>query len=207
MRATLYKHIKTDLSQERHLAAYISVIFTWSIMRNLILLVCLLAIGKPGFTNEATSTEMSDELRAMVLNLNPKDVGITKDNFPYSVFAIVMEVGVAKGSYTLSSIADGSTSLYFSTGGGIIGGGEHKNVYEASMHLLSGAEHFHHLAKSVTSFPKPTEGNVIFYFITFDGVKSYQVKEEDLGNRNDDLSGLFFAAHNVIGALRNIEEQ
>jgi hypothetical protein len=96
--------------------------------------------------------QMTGELRSMVLNLNPKDIGITKDNFPHPVFAIVMETGFPEGSFTLSSIADGTTSLYFSSGGGIIGGGEHENVRKASTYLLSGAQHFYEKAKKVTTF-------------------------------------------------------
>jgi hypothetical protein len=176
-------------------------------MRHSIFVVLFLFLGSSAIANEATPPEMSDELRTMVLNLDPKDIGLNKDNFPYSVFAIVMETGVAEGSYMLSSIADGSTSLYFSNGGGIIGGGEHKSVREASMYFLSSAEHFLSKAKAVTSFPKPNEGNVIFYFITFDGVKSYNALEADLGNEKDELSGLFFAAHSVVSELRNTENK
>jgi len=155
---------------------------------------------------DVSPEQMIDELRSMVLNLNPNDIGITKENFPHPVYAIVMETGIPKGSYTLSSIADGSTSLYFSTGGGIIGGGEHENVRKASGNFLSGAQHFYEKAKKVTTFPRPESGNVIFYFITFDGVFSYSALEEDLGNEKDDLSDLFFAAHNVISELRQLDE-
>lgn len=156
---------------------------------------------------DTSPKEMSNELRSMVLNLNPKDVGITKGNFPHTVFALVMETGFPEGSFTLSSIADGSTSLYFSNGGGIIGGGEHKEVLDASTRLLSEAQHFYEKANKVTDYPKPNAGDVIFYFITFDGVRSYSAKEEDLGNERDDLSNLFFAAHNVITELRKIEDK
>lgn len=97
-------------------------------MRHSIFVVLLLFLGHSAIASETTPPEMSEELRTMVLNLSPKDIGLNKDNFPHSVFAIMMETGVAEGSYTLSSIADGSTSLYFSNGGGIIGGGEHQSV-------------------------------------------------------------------------------
>jgi hypothetical protein len=155
---------------------------------------------------DTTPSQMSDELRSMVLNLKPKDIGLSKENFPHPVFALVMETGFPEGSFTLSVVADGSTSLYFSSGGGIIGGGEHENVREASGYLLSGAQHFYKKAKKVTDFPRPEPGKVIFYFITFDGVRSYTAKEDDLGNDEDELSDLFFAAHNVITELRKIEE-
>ena len=155
---------------------------------------------------DTTPSQMSDDLRSMVLNLKPKDIGLTEENFPHPVFALVMETGFPEGSFTLSVVADGSTSLYFSSGGGIIGGGEHENVREASGYLLSGAQHFYKKAQKVTDFPRPEPGKVIFYFITFDGVRSYTAKEDDLGNEKDELSDLFFAAHNVITELRKIEE-
>ncbi len=74
-------------------------------------------------------------------------------------------------------------------------------------HLLSGAQHFYKKAEIVKTYPKPEAGKVIFYFITFNGVRSYSALEDDLGNERDDLSNLFFAAHNVITELREIEEK
>jgi hypothetical protein len=99
-------------------------------------ILVLLGVGELSMSADKTPSQMSDDLRSMVLNLNPKDIGITKDNFPHPVFALLMETGYPEGSFTLSSVADGSTSLYFSNGGGIIGGGEHENVHKASSYLL-----------------------------------------------------------------------
>lgn len=155
---------------------------------------------------DVTPIQMNDELRLMVLNLSPKDIGITKENFPHPVFAIVMETGFPEGSFTLSSVADGSTSLYFSSGGGIIGGGEHERVRKASSYFLSGAQHFSEKGQKVTIFPKPAAGKVIFYFLTFEGVRSYTASEDDFGNQKNELSDLFFAAQNVITELRKIDE-
>lgn len=155
---------------------------------------------------ENSPAEVFEGLRSMVLNLKASDIGITNENYPYPVFAVVMETGFDKGSFTLAAIADGSTSLYYSNGGGIIGGGEHENVRKASGYFISGGNHFYEKAKKTTSFPKPMSGQVIFYFITREGVSSYQAMENDLGNEKDELSELFFAAHNVISELRNIEE-
>ncbi len=85
----------------------------WLIFRTIVLFV----MGVTTLSADTSPSEMSDELRLMVLNLDPKDVGLTKDNFSHPVFALVMETGFPEGSYTLSSVADGSTSLYFSTRG------------------------------------------------------------------------------------------
>ena len=151
--------------------------------------------------------QMTDQLRSMVLTLNPNDIGLTRENFPYPVFALLVETGFSEGWFTLSSVADGTTSLYFSSGGGIIGGGEHEDVRRASGLLLSRAQHFVKPARKVTTFPTPEPGEVVFYFVTFEGVRAYSAPEDDLGNKKDEFSELFFAAHNVITALRKIEDK
>jgi hypothetical protein len=92
-------------------------------------------------------------------------------------------------------------------GGGIIGAGEHENVRNATGRFLSIAQKFYEHADKTTSFPTPESGQVIFYFITFDGVRSYVALEDDLGNDKDNLSNLFFSAHDVISEIRNNSER
>ena len=118
-----------------------------------------------------------------------------------------METGFPEGSYTLTAMVDGNTSLYFSNGGGIIGGGGHDSVRNAARNLLLTAQHVYTKAQAVTNFPKPKVGYVIFYFRTFAGVRSYTALEEDLGNERDELSTLFFAAHTVITELLKIDQK
>lgn len=152
------------------------------VKRSILGVLAILGIGPASMAAEPTPSRMFVELRSMVLGLDPRDIGLTKENFPHPVFALVMETGFPEGSFVLASVADGSTSLYFSAGGGIIGGGEHETVREASGYLLSGAQHFYEKAGKVTVFPNPEAGHVIFFFITFDGVRSYSALEDDLGN-------------------------
>ena len=47
-----------------------------------------------------------------------------------------METGYEEAVATLVAVADGTTSLYFSNGGGVIGAGTHAAVAEASRALL-----------------------------------------------------------------------
>ena len=176
-------------------------------VKRLIVCICVLvAMVKASMAADITPGEMVEKLRSMVLHLNPKDIGLTKENFSRPVFAVMMETGSEDGFFTLSAIADGSTSLYFSHGGGIIGGGEHESVRKASRYLLSVAQPIYEKAQKVTAFPKPDAGEVIFYFITFHGVRSYMAVEDDLGNKKDVWSHLFFAAHKVIAKLRQVQE-
>ena len=161
----------------------------------------------PAMNHANENKEGSAGLREMVFNLKPDKIGLTKETFKHPVWGMVMETGIPEGYYTLVSLADGTTSLYFSNGGGIIGGGEHENVRKASGYFLTGAQHFYKKAKKVTSNPAPQNGEVNFYFLTFSGTLMYSASEEKLGNDKDELSDLFYAAHGVISELRETQEE
>ena len=110
--------------------------------------LAFILIGVMGFAGSTgaqatTSSGLAPDPRLMVLNLRPGDIELNRDNFPYQVFAVVMESGFGEEFFTLSSVADGSTSLYFSNGNAITGGGEHKSVRRATSYLLYGAQHFY----------------------------------------------------------------
>jgi hypothetical protein len=162
------------------------------------------------FKTMSNATEQNNSfegLRNLVFNLNPEEIGLTKDNFDHVVWGLVMETGFDTGSFSLVALADGTTSLYLSTGGGTIGAGEHETVRNAVGHYLTGAQHFISKAQTVHKYPLPSNGNVIFYFLTFDGISAYSAAEEKLGNGDDELSDLFYAAHAVITEIREIEEK
>lgn len=152
------------------------------------------------------NTSVIDGMRTMALNLKAEEIGLTPENFPNEVFGVLMETGFENGSFTLLVIADGTTSLYFSNGGGIIGAGTHENVKKASATLLEGANYFRPQTKSVSTFPYPSNAEVKFYFIGRSGVTTYSAKEVDLGENRDPFSNLFHASHMVISELRQIEE-
>ena len=176
-------------------------------MKYLIITLILIGAMLPAMNHADENKEGSAGLREMVFNLKPDKIGLTKETFKHPVWGMVMETGLPEGYYTLVSLADGTTSLYFSNGGGIIGGGEHENVRKASGHFLTGAQHFYKKANKVTTHPAPNDGEVKFYFLTFDNTLMYSAPENKLGNDKDDLSGLFYAAHGVISELREIQEK
>ena len=118
-----------------------------------------------------------------------------------------METGMDSGFYTLVALADGTTSLYFSSGGGIIGAGQHPGVREASTAFIGAANRDVAQAQPSTGHAPPTQGETVFYFLTFNGLQAYRAHEQDLGNGNDKLSGLFHAAQAIITAIRNVQSQ
>ena len=146
------------------------------------------------------------DLRQMVFGVTPNELGLTTSKFP-RVWGVLMETGYKDAVATLVSLGDGTVSLYFSNGGGYIGLGQHPGPREASDALIVDASNFISQASLVKSYPLPSEGNTRFYFMTFDGIYSVEVKENDLGNNKLPLSPLFMKAQDVITQLRVWDEK
>ncbi|NIQ39662.1 MAG: hypothetical protein GTN81_13880 [Proteobacteria bacterium] len=152
-------------------------------------------------------TQIIKDLRQKVLSLSPGDIGLTQPKDGSTVWGILMETGYPGGLATLIVLADGTTSLYFGHGGGIIGAGEHDSVRTASMRFLAVAEQYQKALEPTKSFPYPHVGTVRFYVLTFSGPLTAAADENDLGNRTHALSNLFYAGHEVLTELRHIDEK
>ena len=118
-----------------------------------------------------------------------------------------MEMGHPGGVATLVAFATGDASLYFSTGGGVIGGVTHENVARAARHFVSTAQGYTDGMETVTVTPLPDPGEVRFYLLTPQGPLAAEADEEDLGKRRHELSPLFYAGQEVITELRLTSEQ
>ena len=117
-----------------------------------------------------------------------------------------METGFEGGtSYSLVVLADGSISLYFSTGGGVIGAGGHPSVHRAGDAMLTVAARLQVLASPTASTALPKTGQVNFYLLTSKGTLLYAAPEQELGDGNDKFSELFYAGQNVITGVRETE--
>jgi hypothetical protein len=173
--------------------------------RPVVLGIIVLGIIASAPAQETPERVNPPNFRKRILNLQPQDIGLSRENYPYEVYAVVMESGFDDQFFTLAAAADGSTDLYFSNGRSITGGGEHESVRRATSYLLFGAQHFHKKAQATGTFPSPREGEILFYFLSFNGVLSYRASEEALKREEDYFSDLFFVAHDVINELRKVE--
>jgi hypothetical protein len=166
-------------------------------------LLALMGCGK-SMKTKYTVADAYQGLRLQALNLKPAEIGLTPSS--NRMCGILMETGYPEAVATLVAIADGTVSLYFSNGGGIIGVGQHDGPRKAGIELLSTAEQFLQQAKPTKVFPLPEVGRTRFYFITFEGVFTIEAGEEDLGGNREPLSPLFHKAHEVITQARLAEE-
>jgi hypothetical protein len=160
-------------------------------------------------TPEATPepVEIYTEFRNRVFSTDPNEIGISQSEETPHVWGILMETAWPDAVVTLVSLADGTTSVYFSSAAVVIGGGEHATVAEASQSFIATAEQYYQQMSPTESFPLPTDGKVRFYVLTFSGVFTLEVDESELENRKHRLSPLFYSGHEVITQVRIIDEQ
>lgn len=163
-------------------------------------------MGLFDFLNKRKVADVFLDLRNQVISLDPSKIGLKPDE-SNPIFGILMETGYKDAVVSLSAIGDGTVSLYFSNGGGIIGLGQHEKPRIACLSFLSFAKEYISHLESVTDFPLPRKGQTIFYFLTVNGTLRYEAKEDDLGNGRLPLSPLFQKAHEVITEARLVDEK
>ena len=113
-----------------------------------------------------------------------------------------METGYPIAVASLVAIADGTTSLYLSNGGGVIGAGAHKKVRDASARFIALVDAHADDFTVTDTHPLPKLGRVRFYVRTFDDVRTLEADERELGEGRHALSQVFHAGHAVIAAVR-----
>lgn len=119
----------------------------------------------------------------------------------------MMDMGYPKGAATLVCLRDGTTSMYTSSGGGLIGGGEHDFVVRTNKIFLG------ELARHITSMSPdadesmPAAGRIVFRALTYDGPLTFTAPEANLARGESALSPVFFAAHDVLTQLRILSSE
>jgi hypothetical protein len=136
-------------------------------------------------------------LRDKILRL-PREL----PNQENTVVAALMETGHPGAVVTLVMVLDGTTSLYFSSGGGIIGAGAHPEVAMATRNFIQAAGESTPLMQPTKTFPLPRPSHTRFYVLLGSGIFSAEALEQDLGHHRHALSPLFHLGHAVIAMVR-----
>jgi hypothetical protein len=118
---------------------------------------------------------------------------------------VVVDVPARGGFATVVALADGTTSMYTSVGGGTIGAGSHAAVVEATHSLLSVVEaHIDAFARADdSSLPPP--GSVRFHVVTPDGLLVTDVPEDSFWGRSPHpLMPIIASTQRLIGEISKV---
>jgi hypothetical protein len=147
----------------------------------------------------------SADLRGRILHADPAALGFWGSS-GREVWGTVMDMAFPGGVASLVSLEDGTTSLYTSTGGGVIGGGAHPAVVEATQAFLDAVAVYAAQFSPTDTDDLPEPGHIRFHALVFDGRRGADAPESDLQARTHELWPLYYSGHQVITALRMATE-
>jgi len=141
-------------------------------------------------------------LRQMALDVTPEQLGIEKTNDKIKVFGIVMDWNLGEGIATVSAFETGDASMYLSSGGGVIGGGQHENVRKTVLEYIEIGKGYIQKTKKTKETPLPKKDMVNFYFLTSHGKYFGEESIANIENEKSEWIKLFEEANNVLTELR-----
>jgi hypothetical protein len=145
-----------------------------------------------------------DGLRALALGATEDRVGNAPPEHP-QVLGAVIDIPGAGGMASVVALADGTTSMYTSTGGGIIGAGAHEAVAVKTHALLTALQRLIEMFPADDRVDLPAADLVQITLITPTGRRRASVPAPAFwGQEPSTVADLIAAIHDVISAIREV---
>lgn len=146
------------------------------------------------------------DLRSLVFGIDLSALAQRRSDTVNRVWGVVMEAGYPEAAVTLLALADGTVSVYLSTGGGLTGLGEYEQISNASQRLIGLAAEFTELCKPAWEFPLPREGHTRFYLLTYLGTLGIEAAVQD-SSLAPAAAPLFQRGHELLAEIRDLGER
>ena len=164
--------------------------------------------AKPGVIARPVKEEKPPEEVYMGLRKEAFQVipaGLVVGDEPYGA---LMELGLSTSVVTLVCFANGDASVYYKTGGGMIGGLSHDPVCKAAKEFVDLAEKALPRMTATTEQPLPEADRVRFYLLSPKGIFTAETDREGLGeDPGNELSALYYKGQEVVTQMRQVQEQ
>lgn len=160
------------------------------------------AAGNRAASGKAVDDELFHDLRRAILELDPATLDPLPAAAGLPLWGALMEIGTRERAVSLVTLVDGTTSVYLSTGGGIIGAGDHEPVAAASVDFLSllGSRIERFTPDTDDSLPEP--GLVVIRVLTYDGRRRTDNAGRAPRRSADDLVELYAAGRRVLTEIQ-----
>jgi len=168
--------------------------------------------GQSNSDNSKTKKNETEEnpfegLRNLAFTATPEQLGLSLPIDKTIVYGIVMDWGMSSGIATTVSYQTGDASLYFSSGGGVIGGGQHENVNIAARKFVELAQIYLEKTIKTETIVLPKKDEVKFYLLTNNGVFVGEEQMRNFENKSSEWLDLFEEGNKVITELRLTTEK
>ncbi|QNU67016.1 hypothetical protein EHE19_000190 [Ruminiclostridium herbifermentans] len=146
-------------------------------------------------------------MRKLAFTFSHKDMGAKMGN-DYHVYGAVVDMGVDNiNTATMICFIDGTTSLYFSDGGGIIGAGQHESVNKAVLSFLENcfqALPITRIADGIDDLPK--ENHHTYYLFTKAGIFSIDIDLREV-NKSKESQLLYTQSQMVLNEILKVSKR
>lgn len=146
--------------------------------------------------------ELYRSMRLDMLQGSRAKFGIPPGSTPLEPWGIVMDQSFDRGISTVVAAYDGSASLYFSSGGGYIGGRGQEPIKKAAEAAVRIARDFQPKMNPTSDYPLPEKDQVFFYLMTDSGVFTAKAAISDLKTGVGQFSPLWRAMQDVVTQYR-----
>ena len=164
--------------------------------------------SKPG-TEKGSSDQKKvyAGLRQLALTGSRSKLGLAPTSSRTEPWGVMMDRGMQNGTATVLAISDGSASVYFSNGGGYIGGKGQEPIRIAAERALDSAKLVQLPQSPTATFPLPEQHGVFFYLLTDSGVFMFRTSEQELNSNGHPLRKLGDDMQGVITQYRLWDER
>lgn len=144
-------------------------------------------------------------LRGRALSASATEIGLTVG--PNETWGVLMDLPISDATATVVAFADGTASIYLSSGGGFIGGGQRPLVRMAAQRFVDAAGVADDLFAPTTAYPRPHPDRVRFHVRVGNDVRTAEAAVPELESGRHPLSAVYAAGQAVITAYRETEER
>jgi len=128
-----------------------------------------------------------------------------RDDHP-DVYGLVVDMPGQGGHATLAALGDNTTSLYTSTGGGILGAGERPAVAASTQRLLKVTQDYLESFTGNEDGSLPGPGRVRLHVLTAGAPRVADIPDDAFwGESTHPLMPVIAAVQGVISSLRDVE--
>lgn len=146
-------------------------------------------------------------LREAALRKNPQELFLPDGLKADEPYGALMEMSIPNSVVTLACFADGDAGIYYKTGGGMKGGGSHETVRRAAKQFIALSHRALPRMIKTETHPLPESEKVRFYVLTQKGTFTTEANRQALGGSENELSALFYGGQDVVGQMRQVQEE
>jgi hypothetical protein len=148
------------------------------------------------------TSDVYQGLRSMALDIDEATFEMPEGESWSGPVVAAMELALSNGTATIVAIADGTVSMYLSSGGGVIGAGGHAAVRAAGNRFRTVVGELRGLLESTEDFPLPEPGQVRFHARIAEAAYTAVSLEAALRAGRHPLAPLYAAGQDLLTEIR-----